>query len=222
MKHIRLSLTADGREREIHPVYDKLVNAEYIEYATAMNWNFTGEELAILHYIEGDRDRFEAAITELSVVTASDFEQIDSERFYVYIRDQTTPTMQRVFRAFTDDSIVVAPPVEYTAGAMTMSLFGAAERIQAAIDTVPEYVSISVEQISGLQTVPGSEPALLSDRQREAVETAVSLGYYDVPRTASHEDVAAAMECALSTAAEHLRKAESNVLSSIFGTDGSS
>ncbi|MFB6270658.1 MAG: helix-turn-helix domain-containing protein, partial [Halobacterium sp.] len=48
----------------------------------------------------------------------------------------------------------------------------------------------------------------LTDRQREVVETAVDLGYYDVPRTAGQDDVAAELDCASSTVAEHLRKAE--------------
>ncbi|MFC6975764.1 helix-turn-helix domain-containing protein [Halomicroarcula sp. GCM10025709] len=56
----------------------------------------------------------------------------------------------------------------------------------------------------------------LSDRQREAVEAALSLGYYDIPRTATHEAVADALDCAPSTAAEHLRKAESRVLHALF------
>ncbi|NEU57192.1 helix-turn-helix domain-containing protein [Halorussus sp. MSC15.2] len=56
-----------------------------------------------------------------------------------------------------------------------------------------------------------------TERQQEAVETAVAVGYYDVPRTATHEDVAAELACAPSTASEHLRKAESKVLQSRFG-----
>nr|WP_284011073.1 helix-turn-helix domain-containing protein [Halomicroarcula sp. YJ-61-S] len=37
-----------------------------------------------------------------------------------------------------------------------------------------------------------------------------------MPRTATHEAVADALDCAPSTAAEHLRKAESRVLHALF------
>jgi predicted DNA binding protein len=43
------------------------------------------------------------------------------------------------------------------------------------------------------------------------------LGYYDVRRDPTVEDVAAEPGCATATAAEHLRKAESTIVSSLFG-----
>ena len=54
--------------------------------------------------------------------------------------------------------------------------------------------------------------ASLTARQRAAVRAALDLGYYDVPREADHEAVADAIDCAPSTAAEHLRKAEATLL----------
>jgi predicted DNA binding protein len=64
---------------------------------------------------------------------------------------------------------------------------------------------------------PGILESLLSERQREAIAVAVDRGYYEIPRQMSHEDVAAAVDCAPSTAAEHLRKAESKLLQSVVG-----
>jgi len=53
----------------------------------------------------------------------------------------------------------------------------------------------------------GDTPASLTDRQRAALDTALDLGYYDVPRAASVADVAVELDCATSTAGELLRKA---------------
>jgi len=47
--------------------------------------------------------------------------------------------------------------------------------------------------------------------ERSALNTALAVGYDDVPREATHEDVAEVIDCAPSTAAEHLGNAESNV-----------
>lgn len=58
--------------------------------------------------------------------------------------------------------------------------------------------------------------AMLTAHQREAVEAALALGYYDIPRESSQEDIAAAIDCAPSTAAEHLRKAEGKLVQSAF------
>lgn len=100
---------------------------------------------------------------------------------------------------------------------MTVSMFGPDEAIQRALDAVEEPVEVRVESVGGLAATNPAVETRLTDRQREVVESALSLGYYDVPRTASHEDVAADVDCAPSTASEHLRKAESTVLSSLFG-----
>jgi len=43
------------------------------------------------------------------------------------------------------------------------------------------------------------------------------LGYDDLPRGATIEEPAAELNCATPTAAEHLRTAERNVLSSLLG-----
>mgnify|MGYP002276742734 CR=1 FL=1 len=73
----------------------------------------------------------------------------------------------------------------------------------------PPYVSASHDSHVVAPT------ARLTDRQREAVEAGLDLGYYDVPRTTDHEAVADALGCAPSTAAEHLRKAESKLLRAV-------
>ncbi len=56
----------------------------------------------------------------------------------------------------------------------------------------------------------------LSARQREAARVALAVGYFDTPRGATIEDVANELDCATSTAAEHLQKAESRVFSMLF------
>ena len=47
-------------------------------------------------------------------------------------------------------------------------------------------------------------------------ETAVEEGYYDVPRQATHKDIADNLGCAPSTVDEHLRKAESRVVTGLI------
>lgn len=158
-------------------MYDVLANAPYVEYATPINWNFTGDELGILHYVEGAPAAFERTVEETTEVIEYALKRVDDDAFYAYIRDATTPEIREMFETVTTGSLVAAPPIEYHHdGTVTFSLFGPAAYIQAAL----------------------------------------SLGYYEVPRTASHEDVAEELDCAPSTAAEHLRKAEATVIETVF------
>jgi predicted DNA binding protein len=55
-------------------------------------------------------------------------------------------------------------------------------------------------------------PDVLSDRQYEAVQTALELGYFDWPREADAETLAEALGVSHATALEHLRKGERKLL----------
>lgn len=58
----------------------------------------------------------------------------------------------------------------------------------------------------------------LTDRQREVLRTAYDLGFYEVPREASTEDVAAELNIEPATVSEHLQRAERNLLARQLST----
>ncbi|QLH78096.1 helix-turn-helix domain-containing protein [Halosimplex rubrum] len=217
MKRLRVSITAHGREAEVHPMYGVMTNAPFVERATALQWNFTGDALGILHYVEGDADAFAAAADDIGEVVGYDIEPVGDDAFYAYVRDATTAALAALFDPVSRGGIVVVPPVVYGAdGTVTLTIFGPDEELQAAMGEIPEPIEVTVEAVGSLATSRVAPTARLTDRQREAVEAGLDLGYYDVPRTADHEAVADALDCAPSTAAEHLRKAESKLLRAVL------
>jgi len=217
MKHVRLELDADGRESEIHPMYDVLMNAPYIERATALQWNWADETLGILHYILGDIDAYGAAAGEIDAVIDYELEPAGDDAFYAYIFDEMTPTSRAMFEPTTYRGLVVVPPIVYHAdGTVSMSAFGPAEVIQRAIAAVPDPIEATVQSVGGLTGLPQVTESYLSERQQAALEAGLELGYYAIPREADQEDVAAALSCAPSTAAEHLRKGERKVIQSVI------
>ena len=95
----------------------------------------------------------------------------------------------------------------------TLSLVGSHEAISAAISSYQdEGVSPELKKFGDYQ---GRKQPLdeLTDRQREVIRTAFEMGYYEVPRNVSSEDVAAELDVDPSTVAEHLQRAERNLLS---------
>lgn len=192
MNHVRLTLDAGGREAEVHPMYDVLVNDP--------------------HYVEGNREAFRKRLEAIPEVREYELTPA-GEAFYAYVRDATTGPLRELFGAVADSSAVVIPPVEYEGGTVSYSVFGPAGEIESAIERVPDPIEVRVETVSGMRGVPGLADSLLSDRQREALKAALDAGYYEVPR----EAVAAALGCAPSTAAEHLRKGEAAVLRAVLG-----
>ncbi|WP_135821138.1 helix-turn-helix domain-containing protein [Halostella litorea] len=216
MKHVRLTLDADGREAAVHPMYDVLANAPFVERATAIHWNFAGDELGILHRVEGDADAFAEAAESVPEVIDHEVEPAGPGVFHAYVRDATNEPLRRLLSTVAGRSVVVVPPVEYGPdGAVSFAAVGPAAEIRAAVDELPEPVGVEVDAVRGLSALDPT--AALSERQREALEAALALGYYDVPRRATQADVAEAMGCAPSTAAEHIRKGEAAALRSLLG-----
>lgn len=220
MKHVRVTITANGREAEIHPMYDVLANAPFVERATAMQLNFNGDAMGILHYVEGDIDAFDETVADVDPVVDYALEPAGEDAFYAYVRDEATDGLREMFDPLTNGGIVIVPPVLYHEdGTVTLSAFGPTAEIQAAFDALRSPVEFAVEEVGGLGAMAAMAETQLSRRQREAVDAALSLGYYEIPREAIHEDVANAIDCAPSTAAEHLRKAESKLLRSMLGSN---
>lgn len=63
----------------------------------------------------------------------------------------------------------------------------------------------------------GALDELLTPRQREVLLAAYAGGYYDWPRGKSGEEIAAELGISLPTFSQHLRKAEQQVMSLVFG-----
>lgn len=217
MKHVRVRISAHGRAGEIHPMYGVMTEAPFVERATAVQWNYTGDALGILHYVVGDTAALEKAMQEIPAVIGYDMEPIDERSCYVYVRDATTDSLQEMFGPLSTGGLIAVPPVEYEPdGTVVFSLFGPDDEIQDAIDGFSVPVDVAIEEVGSLGSTAATIGATFTDRQREVAETAVHLGYYDIPRSASQEDIAAELDCAPSTIAEHLRKVEARTLRAQF------
>lgn len=93
-----------------------------------------------------------------------------------------------------------------------LSLVGSQETIS---NTIREYESADVSPaLEKLGSYEGPEQPLddLTDRQREVLRTAYDMGYYEVPREVTTDDVAADLNVDSSTVTEHLQRAERNLL----------
>lgn len=105
-------------------------------------------------------------------------------------------------------NVVFMPPVTFRGdGSATVEAVGETAALSGFHDRLTDLVDARVGRVRefGRRTSPGA----LTDRQRAALDAAVAVGYYEVPRTGSVADVAAELDCAPSTAGELLRRAES-------------
>jgi len=129
----------------------------------------------------------------------------------VYVISFTAPDLPETLADTADDLVGTCDPEVDDRGA-TMSLVGPHAAIAGQING---YESAGVSpQLRRLGRYEGPDHPLdeLTARQREVVETAWELGYYEVPKAVSAADIDAEIALDASTVTEHLQRAERNLL----------
>ena len=139
-------------------------------------------------------------------------EQNDS---HVYVISFTAPELPERLEETAADLVGTCDPDVDDRGA-TMSLVGPYEAISGQIGEYEKAgVSPTLERIGGYQG-PNYPLDGLTARQREVIETAWEMGYYEVPKQVSADDIATEMSLDSSTVNEHLQRAERNLLGQIL------
>jgi predicted DNA binding protein len=147
-------------------------------------------------------------------VADTDVTPVAEDRFYLLLTLDTTneSPVRDLFEILTTDGVVVVKPVVYRNGAVHADVVGSSDALQVAMDRLPAFADVEIDEIGAYDGGPDAPAARLSERQREAVLAAMELGYYDTPRQATHDEVADAIGVAPSTVSEHLQKAESKLV----------
>lgn len=163
-------------------------------------------------------------LVQVSLERRVDEEQLDSLEYvyqwefigergdeFIYIIGFVAPELPEEMSEHADDLIAPVDPDVGPEGA-TMSLIGPQEAIRSMVRA---FLETGVQpDLRSLGEFEGTERPLaqLTDRQREVIQTAYDAGYYDVPRSASTEQLASRLGIDPSTVSEHLQRAERNLL----------
>lgn len=139
-------------------------------------------------------------------------ERVDSRgETELYLVAFTTPGLSADIADHAEEMVGTCDPDVGDDG-VTMSYVGPQDAIRGAVG---EYQTAGVSpDLRHLGMYTGCEEPLdaLTDRQREVIQTAFEAGYYEVPRSTSTEDLADELGLDSSTVAEHLQRAERNLL----------
>lgn len=217
MQQVRMT----GRPREgfAPPIFHLFADPPGGDFTRLLDWNLgDGSRPTALLETDGDGAAFRQALSGLEPIDEFDLHVTNSGQTYCFLSLEPDPDseMARIFDLLSREGLIVVKPIVYRDGAVHATWVGESEVLQATIAAMPEAVDVEIEAVGGLTGGNGSILESLSVRQREALEAALEVGYYDRPRTATHEDVARAMDCAPSTASEHLLKAESKLVRAAF------
>ncbi|PSP71675.1 hypothetical protein BRC80_05105 [Halobacteriales archaeon QH_9_66_26] len=213
MKHLRVRFGFPPRTR--HPMHEFLVEHPEMTREELWSWSFVGGTPTCLFRVEGDIEAYRDRIADVDSVTECDLTPVTDTSFYAFVRAEPSESEWEWMLAFHRTGLVVMPPIVYTtAGEAVFEVLGDPADLRGLLGELPDRIDTTVDRVGEYDRFR-SPTTQLTDRQREVVATAAELGYYTVPRTATLADVAAVLGVAASTVSDHLRKAESAVMSSV-------
>jgi hypothetical protein len=121
--------------------------------------------------------------------------------------------------AARDSGVPLEMPVELSNGTLTWDLTAPSDRLsELGAQLRALGLSFSIDYVQ--QQV--ADEQLLTDAQQQIVETAISKGYYDTPRTCSLTELADSIDRAKSTVSETLHRAESKIITEFASSPGRS
>lgn len=215
MKRVRITISPP--EQFLPPVYRLLTQeASYLSTVEIMNWSVAQPPVGFLLRVRGDYERLGDTITDAENVREVELFANGPREAYCFLAAADVTVSRALFENFTQDDLLTVPPITcHDDGSSTFTIIGTEAAIQNAVDGVPKAVDVLVESVGTEPVAPNNVGEGLSSKQRTAVEAAVRVGYYEVPRQATTEDIADELGCATATASEHLRKAEANVFATL-------
>lgn len=186
-----------------------------------LQWNVTSRDTSLMVFqVAGPRKPYTGELDDtpnvLSYETVSTAS--DPDQFTVFVEDSITEETRGIFQAYEEKNVVLIPPVVFHPNrSADIRLIGPNTALQDTLDQLPEGMDAEIRQLKDGGSTRMSASEQLTGRQRRVIATALSVGYYDEPRDATLEDVAARMDLASGTVAEHMRKAEAKLVEYALG-----
>ena len=170
----------------------------------------------LLGRVRGDLDRVRETVEARPETLGYSLSADAPDSALLFVHTRPPPAVRRFLELPRTHEVFFDFPIEGTSdGRLRVAVVGKSnEVIGRALADVPAEIGLTVERIGAYPDDPTSVVALLTDRQREVLDAAVDLGYYEVPRQATHRDVAERMDLSVGTVTEHLQKVEARVFGS--------
>lgn len=213
MRYVTVRVSPTG-ESGLHPLMAELAAAEEVTREAIHRIELIDDGTAVMAgEARGNQRQFERIMSDSEYVYEYTVTGGDGQ-WYSYSKFEPTEISERMLTAHQRSAGLIEMPIVPNAdGSIEYTLVG--DETSIAESLPPERDGYRVELLETGDRAPRADDlfACLTTRQQTVLEVALTEGYYDDPRGATHEELAVALECSPSTVGEHLRKIESRVFS---------
>lgn len=214
MRYVRTVIIP--RDGGLHPVDEALAAAPDVSRELLHDVSLLDDGTAItLFQLSGDVDRAREIADAAEGVL--DYQvSAGADHITVYAHFVPTDTIVDLLSLFREHELILDMPLEYTGErSLRAHIVGEEAVIREVIPQVPDEVGLNLERITDYAPEEERLFSMLTERQQETLRTALEVGYYQVPRQATHQDVADELDRSDGTVGEHLRKIEAQVMAAI-------
>lgn len=199
----------------LHPIDRAFARAPDVTRELLHNVNLLEDGTAMTMYqLSGDVDRIREICDSPDVYEYHLAEGSDHVTLYAHF--EPTETIVRLLSLFQHHQLILDTPLEYTGrGGLRVLVIGTEETIRSILPEIPDEVTLKLERLGDYEPEADRLYSMLTPRQQETLQAALRVGYYQVPREATHEDIARELDLTGGTVGEHLRKIEATVLAAI-------
>ncbi|WP_247731244.1 helix-turn-helix domain-containing protein [Halovivax limisalsi] len=220
MKYLRVTATPDP---ELVPrAYEIVSERGPVTELRVLDWNLAASGAGtVLYAVEGSATDFRAAALETEGVDGVALTDEDADPSYALLeaRSAAMPFFETMVAAVARAGMIVRRPLVYRDGASHGHVVGKSGPLQEMLTELSPDVDFDVTAVGEFPCPAEDRSTRLTDRQREVVQVALAMGYYERPRRITHEEIAAELDCGVSTVTEHLQKAEDKLIRSAIGDE---
>jgi len=188
------------------------------------------KSLKLIYFLRQDPQEF-AAISEVEfkdstskvedllsdgfLVEAQVLERQKNGAYLVFLRGG--PSLSSVLNAIGIESGYLFPPIGIGEGKIKISFLGNEKQVKDFMEKIDTLgIRYRVVLLADANFSPISPLNRLTEKQREVMMEAYKMGYYDIPRKITSEELAESLGLVGSTVVEHLRKAEQRLMTQLF------
>lgn len=196
-----------------HPIGQKFAEEPSIQQEAIHHIELFEDGTAVmLAEGSGDREHYEEIMSESAYVES--FLVSGEQRWMATSQFEALDSSQRFLELHRESDLVVEWPIQFTGGgSIEITFLGTESAFRKFYQHLSQSGEFEVEVVETGTYSPNVDDFMrtLTTRQQEILQAAVDEGYYNNPREATHDDIAAAVGIASTTVGDHLREIEGRV-----------
>lgn len=192
---------------------DPVVEREEIYHLNVL----ADESVVLLARVSGDVESATRLLEERPEILGYSLSSGEAHGGLLYVHARPPPEIKQFLTLPRTHEVFFDFPLESTSdGRLRVVMLGETNEIlQDALAEVPAELDATVERIGSYPDAGETITSVLTERQQEVLGVALELGYYDVPRQATHNDIAERLDLSVGTVGEHLQKIEARVFNTL-------